>query len=89
MIRQVIEGQAEDLPKIDNKSLTILLWGGRRGQQVQALDATLQDLIPAPLAGEGRIDGLEFRERKNGEPATSLTFRCSRSQLCVTMIKSP
>ena len=33
---------------------------------MQALDATLQDLIPAPLASEGRIDALEFRERKDG-----------------------
>ena len=89
VFRQVIVGQAEDLTKIDHKSLAIVLRRGRRGEQVQALDATLQDLIPAPLAGEGGIDGLEFREGKDGAAGHSLTFRCSRSQLCVTMIKSP
>ena len=89
VIRQVIVGQAVDLPKTNHKSLTIVLRDGRRGEQVEALDATLQHLIPAPLAGEGGIDGLEFREGEDGQPAASLAFRCSRSQLCVTMIKSP
>lgn len=62
VIRQVIVGQAVDLTKIDHKSLKIVLRYGRRGEQVQALDPTFQDLIPAPLAGEGGIDSLEFRE---------------------------
>ena len=66
MIRQVIVGQAEDLPKIDHESLPILVGGDRRGEQVQALDTTLQDLIPSPLPGEGGIDGLEFREGIDG-----------------------
>ena len=45
-------------------------------EQVQALNTTLQDLIPSPLSGEGGIDGLEFREGKDGaaghEPDLSL-----------------
>ena len=66
VIRQVTVGQAVDLPKTSHKSLTIVFRDGRRGEQVEALDATLQHLIPAPLAGEGGIDGLEFREGEDG-----------------------
>lgn len=66
VVGQVIVGQAEDLPEVDHESLAILFRGDRRGEQVQALDTTLQDLIPSPLSGEGGIDGLEFRKRKDG-----------------------
>ena len=68
VICEVIVGQAVNLPKIDHKSLTIVLRDSRRGEQVKALDATFQDLIPAPLAGEGGIDGLEFREGEDRAP---------------------
>ena len=89
VVRQVIVGQAEDLPKIDHKSLTIVLRDGRRGEQVQSFDATFQHLIPAALRAKAGLTASNSARGKMGQPATSLTFRCSRSQICVTMIKSP
>jgi hypothetical protein len=53
-------------PRQAHECLAILLGVDRRGEQVQALDATLQHLIPSPFSGEGGIDGLKFRERKDG-----------------------
>jgi hypothetical protein len=59
---EVSEGQADDLPKVNDQGLTVVLRMRRGGQQVETLATPLSCLFPSALLGEIRADDLELAE---------------------------
>ena len=62
---QVVEGQAVNLPKIDDQRFASILGFRRRGQEVQTLPSPFADFFPSPLTCEFRIRVLVFHDRAN------------------------
>jgi hypothetical protein len=68
VIRQVIVGQAEDLPKIDHESLTIVLWGGGDASKCRPSMRPFRTSFQRPLRAKA---GLTASNSARGKGAAS------------------